>query len=182
MQPVYKKYEFAIADPKTWQTMEADFNNVVSLMIAGGALQGTVEVLAGFAWPVTNVRVKVTAPDDPKKPPSIEFRQTTDTSRFHKDWSKFPEVVACEAAQLHLILVDAVNAAATDWKGMPADTAEYQDEGGNFGVWLKLQADGSLLAAYPERDDYTRFNLPNKQFLVFKSLGIKRAKNEYPSE
>jgi hypothetical protein len=49
MQPVYKKYEFAIADPKTWQTMEADFNNVISMMIAGGALQGTIEVLAGFA-------------------------------------------------------------------------------------------------------------------------------------
>lgn len=177
IRPEFAKFENAIARPETYGAMEAAFNAVIMRSKLNGELEGFYEVLAGMNFHVASIRVKVNAPEGPNKAPSIEFMQTCDTSGFKKNFSDFPEVVACEAAKLDLILVDAVNAAMTNWRSIPKDVAEYQDADGRFAVWLKLQPDGTLMASFPDQDDYARFNWTNKQFLHFKSLGIKRSQN-----
>lgn len=177
IQPEFAKFENQPSRPETFSFMEAAFNAVIMRAKLNGELEGYYEKLAGMLFYVSSLKVKITPPVDNRSPPSLEFMQTCDTSSFRKDFTAFPEVVACEAAKLDLILVDAVNAAMTSWSAIPADTAEYQDADGRFSVWLKLQPDGTLFAAYPDRDDYTRFNWTNRQFLQFKSLGIKRSTN-----
>jgi hypothetical protein len=175
MKHVYHKYEYAMRDPKTFKTIEAEFNQVLTSMKLQGRLEGVYEVLAGMMFPVVNLTVVVKPPEGLSGPPSIEFKQTTDTSFFKRDFSTFPEVVSCDAANLNLILVDAVTAAMSKWNEMPADTAEYQDTDGHFCVWLKKMPNGTMFAAYPDRDDYAKFNQLNRPFLTFKGLATSRA-------